>query len=121
MHILVVEDHEFLRVNLIEQLAALGYEAQGVGTGAEALTAVREGGQSLVLLDLGLPDMRGDDVLRQLQELAQDLPILVCSGATPRALNTVGGQQSQVRVLNKPFNLQQLADTVRSILTGASS
>lgn len=77
MRLLLVEDEATLREGLLQALSAQGFAANGVGTGLEALATVRAGDCDAVVLDLGLPDMDGTEVLRQIRQKAARMPVLI--------------------------------------------
>ncbi|PLS77041.1 MAG: hybrid sensor histidine kinase/response regulator, partial [Chloroflexi bacterium] len=78
-NLLVVEDDEAQRKSIIELIGEGDVRSTAVGTAAEALTALREGQYDCMVLDLGLPDMTGFELLEQLKQagLLGDLPIIV--------------------------------------------
>jgi DNA-binding response OmpR family regulator len=78
VRVLLVEDEARIASFLVKGLGSRGYRVEHVHTGAEALARVRAGdAYGLVLLDLGLPDMDGLDVLRAVRELRLSLPVIV--------------------------------------------
>ncbi len=77
--LLVVEDDDALRTSLVEVLQTICPRVRAAATFAEALTACAEEPPDLVLLDLGLPDGEGSDLLARLRELTA-VPIVVLSG-----------------------------------------
>jgi len=77
--LLVVEDDDALRTSLVEVLQTICPRVRAAATLAEALTACAEEPPDLVLLDLGLPDGEGSDLLARLRELTA-VPIVVLSG-----------------------------------------
>lgn len=77
--LLVVEDDDALRTSLVAVLQTICPRVRAAATFAEALTACAEEPPDLVLLDLGLPDGEGSDLLAQLRELTA-VPIVVLSG-----------------------------------------
>ena len=80
--VLVVEDEVLIRMLAVDMLLDLGREADEAGTAAEAIELLRAPGAdyALVLLDLGLPDKRGDDLVRDIRQSHADLPLIVASG-----------------------------------------
>ena len=76
--ILVVDDEPQIRKFLRISLNAGGYKVLEAGTGEEGLAQAALGRPDLVVLDLGLPDKDGQDVLRELREWSQ-VPVLVLS------------------------------------------
>lgn len=84
--ILLVEDNEIIRSAFTVLLQESGYRVMGTGTGNEALDASSRQRPDLVLLDLGLPDMHGLEVIRRLKAgAAHDVPVVALTG---RALAT---------------------------------
>jgi len=109
--VLVVDDEPDIRGTLSELLRYNGYQVDSVGSGNEALAAVRTQPPDLVLLDLLLPGMSGVDVANELRLTHPTLPILFVSGhAVPELLNSV---VPGVRLLRKPFQSEELYAEVR--------
>jgi DNA-binding response OmpR family regulator len=79
--ILLVEDSRFLRVANERALARAGYDVITAGDGEEALRLAREAGPDLVLLDMLLPKVSGECVLRELKHdpQTQNTPVVVLS------------------------------------------
>ena len=78
MHILVVDDEPQIQRFLKPALKAAGYDVVEAATGGEALKAVATAAPDLVILDLGLPDMDGKDVITSLRGWSE-IPILILS------------------------------------------
>ncbi|HEU5225262.1 MAG TPA: response regulator, partial [Actinomycetota bacterium] len=76
--VLVVDDEPQIRRAMRTSLEAHGYEVHAVGTGGEAVVAAAEEGPELVLLDLGLPDLDGTEVIRRVRSFSE-VPIIVLS------------------------------------------
>src|SRR5438874_5523679 len=113
--LLLVEDDPAIRTALTRALRDQGHSVSPVGSGMPALSAAVEQKPDVVLLDLGLPDVDGADVLSMLRAVS-DVPVIV---ATARDDET-----EMVRVLNigaddyviKPFTAQQLDARIRAVL-----
>jgi CheY-like chemotaxis protein len=108
--VLVVEDDEDTRAALGEILADEGYSVSEASDGATALRRLNSQRPDLVLLDLGLPEMRGEELLRS---KASDpalaaIPVIVLSGAT-RQVGLPGVSAS----VPKPFDLEDVVALVR--------
>jgi two-component system, OmpR family, KDP operon response regulator KdpE len=120
MKVLVVDDDPTLRRTLQIGLRAEGHEVLITGDGRSALQALREDKPDLVVLDLGLPDVSGVDVLRRLREWST-VPVVVLSA---RAEST-----EKVQVLDlgaddyvtKPFGMEELLARVRAAARRAGS
>jgi len=115
--ILVVEDEESLREGLCAALNASRYRVDGAATGIEALERLAADPPDLLVLDIGLPDVDGRDILKRLRADArtQDLPILVLSGLDSIQLDQMlrlGADE----FLTKPVSPQVLSATVARLL-----
>jgi two-component system response regulator QseB len=83
--VLIVEDDPRIAAVLVKGLAKQGHNAESVSTGSDALARIEAGGVDLLLLDLGLPDIDGLDVLRVLRDRGISLPaIVITSRSDPR-------------------------------------
>lgn len=116
--ILVVEDDPAIRSSLLRGLGEHGHAVASAPTGLAGVQAVVDGGPDVVLLDLGLPDVDGLDVLRMVRAVSQ-VPVIVVTardGAdVVRALDT--GADDYVI---KPFDLAQVEARVRAVLRRAA-
>ena len=112
LRVLVVEDHAIGRVLLQAMLGGLGITATLVGSGEEAREAIGRQGFDVVLVDLGLPDVHGEDLARTLARLAGEAP--------PRFVAVTGRERPTVLPaiftdwLEKPFSVRDL----HRLLTG---
>lgn len=112
-HILIAEDEERIASFVAKGLRAHGYEASSVLTGEQALEAVERGGVDLLVLDLGLGDMDGFDVLRHLRAEGYELPVIVLT-ARSSVTDTVTGLESGADdYMAKPFRFEELLARVR--------
>ena len=117
--IIVAEDDAGNRDFLVEVLSAAAHEVATVGDGDAALQLVERGDFDLLLLDLGLPQMNGIEVLRRLQEGGWQLPVIVVTGQ--------GGVDEAVRCiehgaddfLTKPIQIEILRARVASCIEKA--
>jgi two-component system KDP operon response regulator KdpE len=116
VRVLVVDDETPIRRLLRTGLATQGYQAVDAPSGRVALQELAAGDIQLVILDLGLPDMGGHDLLRQIRSNHPDLPIIVLSsrgdeGGKVEALD--GGADDY---LTKPFGMNELLARMRTAL-----
>lgn len=116
MRILLVEDDESLGEGLRTALRRAAYSVDWLRDGASALTAIRDGGIDLVVLDLGLPKLDGIAVIRQARQSGADLPILVLSARERASDRTLGLDAGADDYLGKPFDMQELLARVRALL-----
>jgi DNA-binding response OmpR family regulator len=113
--ILIVEDEPQLRGLLRLYLERAGYEVADAGDGDTALAAFAADGADLVVLDLMLPGMQGEAVLRALREEA-NVPILITSAKRSDAERIAGLRLGADDYLAKPFNPHELTARVAAIL-----
>ncbi|WP_395696838.1 response regulator [Methylocella sp.] len=113
--ILVVDDEPQIHRFLKPSLAAAGYEAFGALTAAEALEAFRRHGADLVVLDLGLPDCDGKELIRAFREKGQT-PIVVLSARDQEDEKVQALDLGADDYVNKPFGVGELMARIRTAL-----
>jgi DNA-binding response OmpR family regulator len=112
VRVLLVEDDQPIADSLRRGLARYGYEVVWVRTGAEALAAEPAG---MVLLDLGLPDVDGLDVCRELRARG-DVPIIVISARADEVDRVVGLEIGADDYVSKPFGVREVIARMRAVL-----
>lgn len=111
--ILIVEDEERIVSFLQKGLRSSGYTTVAVGDGESAIALARDDSFDLVVLDLGLPDLDGRDVLRAVRARGERMPILVLT-ARDGVEDTVGSlEQGADDYVTKPFRLEELLARIR--------
>jgi len=115
MKILLVEDDLALAKSLLKALGREGFTTNHVASGAEALTSADSDPPELVILDLGLPDMDGLDVLRELNRGERPLPVLVLTARDTTADKVSGLNLGADDYLAKPFDLSELFARLRAL------
>ncbi len=116
MRVLLVEDDEPIAESLTRGLSRYGFEVRWVQTGAEALASVADA--ALVLVDLGLPDMDGLDVCRELRARG-DVPIIVISARSDEVDRVVGLEIGADDYVTKPFGVREVVARIRAVLRRA--
>ena len=114
--VLVVEDEEDIAVPLMRTLEREGYEVTRVSGGAEAVSFVVDEGPAVVILDLGLPDMDGIDVCRQMRSGGYLGGIIMVTARAGELDRVVGLDVGADDYLAKPFGLAELLARVRALL-----
>ena len=117
MRVLLAEDHDELREMLRCHLRQAGFAADGVSRGADALAAVAAASYDVVILDLGLPDLDGMEVLRRMRAgVAASVPILVLTARQSVGDRVEGLDAGADDYLLKPFDMLELDARLRSII-----
>ena len=112
MKVLLVEDDRRIAEPLVDGLRSQGHNVTWVTRGADALT---DGGDGLVLLDLGLPDIDGTDVCRALRAADAGRPIIVITARGEEDDRVQGLDAGADDYLVKPFGFRELAARMRAV------
>lgn len=113
--VLVIDDEPQIRKFLRISLGSQGYKVLEAGTGAEGLSQAALGRPELVVLDLGLPDMDGQQVLRELREWSQ-VPVLVLSVRASEVQKVEALDGGANDYVTNPFGIQEFLARVRALL-----
>jgi two-component system, OmpR family, KDP operon response regulator KdpE len=116
--VLVVDDEPQIRRALRTSLEAHGYEVVAVGTGEEGVLSAADAAPDLILLDLGLPDIDGTEVIRRVRTFSE-VPVIV--------LSVREAQQDKVAALDagaddyviKPFGMEEVLARARAAMRRA--
>jgi|688.fasta_scaffold282582_2 two-component system catabolic regulation response regulator CreB len=118
--ILVVEDEPSITENIVYALEMDGFAVTTVTTGREALAKAAAQAFQLIILDVGLPDVSGFEVCKELR-LTQTLPILFLTARSSEVDRVVGLEIGGDDYVVKPFSPRELAARVRAILRRVST
>ena len=113
--VLVVDDDETIRRTLRINLRARGYDVEEVATGRDALSTVEDAPPDLVILDLGLPDVDGVEVLRRMRRTSR-VPVVVLSARQQSDDKVEALDEGADDYVTKPFGMDELMARVRSAL-----
>jgi two-component system, OmpR family, response regulator len=119
LRILVVEDDPLLAESLVRALQQQGYGVGHARRGQDADTALRTHRFDLLLLDIGLPDVDGFEVLRRLRARSDATPVLVVTAREAVDERVHGLDLGADDYLTKPFSLSELEARVRALLRRA--
>ena len=115
--ILLVDDDRHLRATLAEQLALHEeFETFQIETAAAAIEAAKAGGQDLILLDIGLPDMDGREALRLMRRAGVKTPVILLTAQSGDADQILGLDSGANDYVAKPFKLSVLLARIRAQL-----
>jgi DNA-binding response OmpR family regulator len=112
--VLVVEDDDGIAEPLVRALRREGYDAIRIAAGGDATRLVKDHAVDLVVLDLGLPDVDGVAVCRELRAADPTLPILVLTARAEEVDVIVGLDAGADDYVTKPFRLGELLARIRA-------
>jgi PAS domain S-box-containing protein len=109
--ILVVEDEMLVRMLVVETLNDRGYKTVEAATFQEALQQFQRIGDGLAgaIVDLGLPDKPGDELVKEIRASKPDLPILLATGYGADAIRERLAQDARLQLVGKPFDPEAIA------------
>lgn len=118
MRILLVEDDDILRDGIVVGLGLEGFEIDAVACLADARAAI--GDHAGVVLDIGLPDGSGLDLLAEWRRAGVEIPVLLLTARDMVADRVEGLDRGADDYLGKPFDLTELSARLRAIMRRAS-
>ncbi len=118
--VLVIDDDDELRQIVEHELSEHFFDVTGCDTGRRGLDIIRSRPPDLVVLDLGLPDVSGLDILRQIRQMGS-LPVIILSGWNSEADRVVGLEMGADDYVVKPFSPRELAARVKTVLRRAEA
>ncbi len=111
--VLVVEDEARIASFVAKGLKAAGYAPTVVGTAREALDLALTGDMDLMVLDIGLPDGSGFDVLREIRAAGSRLPVIILTARSSVEDTVAGLEGGADDYMPKPFRFEELLARVR--------
>ena len=113
--VLLIEDEQSLGEALEYQLTREGFEVKRSTDGAEGLGLFRSGGADLVLLDLMLPGMPGEDICREIRR-DSNVPIIMLTARDTEIDKVVGLELGADDYVTKPFSTRELIARIKAVL-----
>jgi two-component system catabolic regulation response regulator CreB len=113
--VLIVEDEPGIADTLQYALRTDGFEPVWVGTGEAALASQRSEPATIVILDVGLPDLNGFEVFKRLREFS-DVPVVFLTARADEIDRVVGLELGADDYVAKPFSPRELVARLRTIL-----
>ena len=116
--ILVVDDEEIVRRTARHALERFGYTVKVADSGADAVTVFRQDPDaiSLVLLDLTMPGLSGEETFIELQKIRPSLKVVLTTGYSEMEANRQFGSKGLAGFLQKPYTAARLAERIKSVL-----
>ncbi len=116
MRILLVEDHQAIREMIADHLRERGFAVDAFDRGERALAGARIAPVDAVVLDLGLPDMDGMQLLSALRALQPQVPAVIVTARDGMEERLLGLNSGADDYIVKPFNLLELEARLRAVL-----
>ncbi|HAG93180.1 MAG: DNA-binding response regulator [Pseudomonadales bacterium] len=116
MRLLLVEDDAMLGRGVLAGLKKQGYSVDWMSAGQSALQCLDEEEYDLVVLDLGLPDMDGTDVLKLMRKAGCTTPVIILTARDSIADRVGGLDHGADDYLAKPFDSDELMARIRALL-----
>ena len=120
MYVLIVEDDALMGEGIQAGLNALGIQAEWVRNARDTETAMTTASFDVVVLDLGLPDEDGMQLLRRWRQRGDNLPVLILTARDAVPDRVSGLQAGADDYLSKPFDLTELAARLHSLVRRAA-
>ncbi len=114
LRVLVVDDEPAILRFLRAGLSAQGFVVADAQTGRQALDAIRRGATDMVVLDLGLPDVDGLDVIREVRKAGSAVPIIVLSSRDDETAKVAALDLGADDFVTKPFGIDELFARIRT-------
>jgi PAS domain S-box-containing protein len=114
--VLVVEDETLIQLIATEYLEEAGLKVDTAVTAAEALNKLQliPGGVDAVIVDMGLPDRSGEDLVREIRSIYPSLPIIIASGQARDHLRSLFQDLNSISFVAKPYTAEQLRGALRA-------
>jgi len=116
MRVLLVEDDVMIGNGLDKALTHAGMTVDWVRTGSDCAAAVRGAGYGLLLLDLGLPDCSGLEILRAIRRGKTDTPVVIITARDDVASRIAGLDSGADDYVVKPFDFDELNARIRAVI-----
>lgn len=117
-YILIIDDEDSVRLTIESALEFCGYQSLSAINGQTGLEIFKKFQDQIkmVILDLVMPDLTGEQVLQEIHKLSPDCPILLISGFKKKVLDQLICNKPHVQFLLKPFRIKKLSDEIEYLL-----
>jgi two-component system catabolic regulation response regulator CreB len=114
-NILIIEDESSIADTIIYALKSEGFDSCWCSTGIAGLSRWSEGGIDLIILDIGLPDMNGFEILKKIRATSS-LPVIFLTSRSSELDRVVGLEIGADDYVAKPFSPRELTARVKAVL-----
>lgn len=119
MNVLLVEDDPSVALSVVDGLESEGFSINHVDTGEKAVQHIQQNLPELVLLDLGLPDIDGQEVCRRIREIST-VPIIILSARSEELDRVLALELGADDYLVKPFGMRELVARIKAVVRRAN-
>jgi DNA-binding response OmpR family regulator len=119
--ILVVEDDLLIQRLIATTLTHAGYEVDTADDGADAWTALSDGGYDLMITDNAMPRMTGVELMKKLRAARMELPVIMATGVIPQAEFARHPWLTPEATMVKPYTAEEMVRTVKKVLREADT
>ena len=115
--ILLVEDEVLIQMLATDYLEGAGFTVDAAGSATDAMNKLGliPGGVDAVVIDIGLPDRRGDVLLREIRAGYPDLPVVLATGQSAADIRHALSNERRVAFVAKPYTAETLLAALRSL------
>ncbi|OGS45669.1 MAG: hypothetical protein A3J79_13855 [Elusimicrobia bacterium RIFOXYB2_FULL_62_6] len=114
--ILLVDDEELVRNYVTRALKSRGYEVTVAVDGASATALIQKEEFDAAICDLKMPDMRGEEVIREIKTRCPRIPVIVITGSVSNISNPILPMITVEAFLIKPFGINEIRDMLEKVL-----
>ena len=119
MHILVIDDEPMIGQLFKESLNETGYKVTTTLSSLEAVKLLNKEHFDLIFLDLLMPEIDGAELFRQIRQIDKKVPVVIITGYPDSAVMSRAMDHGPYMVMRKPFNNDDILNTVNSFVVGA--
>lgn len=114
--VLIVEDSQDVRNVMAEIVSLFGYDVSVAGDGLEAWNKIASFSYDLIITDMGMPKMGGEDLVRNMRQEDIDTPVILVAGIDIRKAKSSGKTLTNCRFVQKPFTIEDIRQTISLLL-----
>ena len=116
--ILIIEDDVLIQEALVDILSLADINSYQVQNGRDAIATFQEHHKNigLVIMDMGLDDMSGSEILPKLEAIQSDIPVIIASGEDERKVAQLFQAHPNVLILPKPYDIDVMLNLAEQVL-----
>jgi DNA-binding response OmpR family regulator len=115
-NILIVEDSQDVRNVMAEIVAGFGYDVSEAEDGLKAMAKLSVGKYDLLITDIGMPNMGGEELVKKLRRSGNDIPVILIAGVDIHKLETDLTKLTGCRFIKKPFDIEDFKLQIQGLI-----